>query len=178
MDNLGVIPSTLSYWNSFDDVLSLVMSLVLLPTFLTIDGPKMNQLDRGHGKWKWISESLRDKFCSGQSFENPSDNELLELILLTADCQAYWNNNVVTKLVDEKLGSIGIGLESIIVNKYVRRCFESCIVAIEPTKRSYWRRNISYKTMNTEVHFVILGEQFFSWLPFFSLLHQNTVLSL
>ena len=83
------------------------------------------------------SETLIDKFCSDQSCENPSDNELVEMILLTADCQAYWSDTVFTKLVDEKLGNIGIRMKSIIVNRNVRRCFESCIVAIEPTKRSY-----------------------------------------
>ena len=54
------------------------------------------------------------------------------MILVTADCQADWNNNVVTKLVDEKLGSIGIT-----VKMNVGRCLESCIVTIKPTKKKY-----------------------------------------
>ena len=41
----------------------------------------------------------------------------------------------MTKLVDEKLGSIGIKMKAITVNRNVRRCFESCIVTIEPTKK-------------------------------------------
>ena len=81
------------------------------------------------------SETLRDEFCLNQSFERASDKELVDKILVTADCQVDWSDNVVTKLVDEKLGSIGIKMKAITVNRNVRRCFESCIVTIEPTKR-------------------------------------------
>ena len=81
------------------------------------------------------SEILRDEFCSDESFENSSDSTLVETILVTADCQADWNDNVVTKLVDEKLTSIGICMKSIIVHRNIRRCFESCLVTIEPTKK-------------------------------------------
>jgi hypothetical protein len=81
------------------------------------------------------SETLRDEFCSDESFEKSSDKNLVEQILVTADCQADWSDNVVTKLVDEKLATIGIIMKSIIVNRNVRRCFESCIVTIEPAKK-------------------------------------------
>ena len=55
--------------------------------------------------------------------------------IVTADCQADWNDKYVTKLVNEKLKIIGIGMKSIQVNRNIRKCFESCVVTIEPTKK-------------------------------------------
>ena len=81
------------------------------------------------------SETLRDEFCSDESFEKTIDEELVENILVTADCQADWSDYVVTKLVNDKLRTIGIQLKSIKVNRNIRRCFESCIVKIEPMKK-------------------------------------------
>ena len=82
-------------------------------------------------------ETLKDEFCSDESFEKEkaSDNDVVEKILVTADCQADWSNQVVTKLVDEKLATIGIRMQSIIVNRNIRRCFESCLVTIQPMKK-------------------------------------------
>ena len=79
--------------------------------------------------------TLQNEFCSNESFEKLIDEELVENILVTADCQAEWSDNVVTKLVNDKLGTIGIQMKSITVNRNVRRCFESCIVKIEPMKK-------------------------------------------
>jgi hypothetical protein len=81
------------------------------------------------------SETLQDEFCTDESFERLSDDVLVEEILVTADCQADWSDNVVTKLVNEKLEIIGIQMKSIAVNRNIRRCFESCIVKIEPMKK-------------------------------------------
>ena len=88
-------------------------------------------------------ETLKDEFCSDDTLENhapntsekESDEALIEKILVTADCQADWKNEYVTKLVDEKLNSIGIKMESIVVNRNVRKCFESCLVMIQPQSR-------------------------------------------
>ena len=81
------------------------------------------------------NEILKDEFCSNESFEKISDDELVEHILVTADCQADWSDSVVTKLVNYKLETIGIQMKSIKVNRNIRRCFESCIVQIEPMKK-------------------------------------------
>ena len=78
-----------------------------------------------------VNEPFKDEFCSDRSF----DNEMVERILVTADCQADWSDEVVTKLVREKLDIIGIKMSSIAVNRNVRRCFESCIVKIEPVEK-------------------------------------------
>ena len=40
--------------------------------------------------------TLKDEFCSNESFENESDEQLVEKILVTADCQADWSDKVVT----------------------------------------------------------------------------------
>jgi hypothetical protein len=87
---------------------------------------------------------LEDEFCSDEifekqaelTFEKESDEALIESILVIADCQADWKDSYVTKLVDEKLNSIGINMKSIVVNRNVRKCFESCLVRVEPTRRS------------------------------------------
>ena len=79
------------------------------------------------------SETLRDEFCTDESYE--ISEELVEKILVTADCQADWNDGVVTKLMNEKLNSIGITMKTIAVNRNSRRCFESCIVTIQPMQR-------------------------------------------
>ena len=81
------------------------------------------------------SETLKDEFCSNESFEITSSEELVDKILVTADCQADWNDSVVTKLINEKLNMIGIKMKSISVNRNSRRCFESCVVAIQPMQR-------------------------------------------
>ena len=70
-------------------------------------------------------ETLKDEFCSNESYEIASDDQLVEQILVTADCQADWSDKVVTKLLDEKLNSIGIKMKSIKVNRNIRKCFES-----------------------------------------------------
>ena len=80
-------------------------------------------------------ETLKDEFCSNQSFEIESDEQLVEKILVTADCQADWSDKVVTKLMDEKLNTIGIKMKSIKVNRNIRKCFESCLVSIYPMQR-------------------------------------------
>ena len=60
-------------------------------------------------------ETLKDEFCSNKSFEKEkaSDDNVVEKILVTADCQADWSDQVVTKFVDEKLTIIGIRVQSI-----------------------------------------------------------------
>ena len=35
-------------------------------------------------------------------------------------------------LVDEKLSMIGIKMKLIVVNRNIRKCFESCLVRIQP----------------------------------------------
>ena len=59
--------------------------------------------------------TLRDEFCPNKPFEkeSKSDEDLIEKILITADCQADWNDKVVTKLITEKLHSIGMMMMSI-----------------------------------------------------------------
>jgi hypothetical protein len=81
------------------------------------------------------NQTLQDEFCSNESFQKISDDELVENILVTADCQADSSDNVVTKLVNNKLKTIGIRMKSITVNRNIKRCFESCIVKIEPMKK-------------------------------------------
>ena len=39
-------------------------------------------------------EALKDEFCSNESFETTDDEQLVEKILVTADCQADWNKCV------------------------------------------------------------------------------------
>ena len=80
-------------------------------------------------------ETLKDEFCSDETFEKVRDSALVENILVTPDCQADWNDSAVTKLVAEKLDSIGIKMKEIEVNRNVRRCFASCLVRIEPVQR-------------------------------------------
>jgi hypothetical protein len=90
------------------------------------------------------SETLKDEFCPDETFqkqvactpEKESDAALVDKILITADCQADWNDAYVIKLVDEKLKAIGIKMKSIIVNRNIRKCFESCLVTIEPSRRT------------------------------------------
>ena len=77
----------------------------------------------------------KDEFCSNESFESASDEQLVEKILITADCQADWSDRVVTKLMNEKLNMIGITMKSITVNRNARKCFESCLVIIKPVHR-------------------------------------------
>ena len=80
-------------------------------------------------------DDLRDEFCPDKTFESESGDDLVEKLLITADCQADWNNAVVTKLVNEKLNAIGIRMTSIEVHRNIRRCFYSCTVTIEAKKR-------------------------------------------
>ena len=84
--------------------------------------------------------TLRDEFCSNKSFESESDCEIVEKLLITADCQADWSNRVVTKLVAEKLQSIGIEMTSIEVNRNIRKCFDFCVATIKPMKRQLMDR--------------------------------------
>ena len=79
----------------------------------------------------YATETLKDEFCSDKSFKE-SEKALVEQILVTADCQADWNDAVVTKLLHEKLESINIQMKSIEVHRNVRRCFVSCLVTIDP----------------------------------------------
>ena len=60
----------------------------------------------------------------------------VEQIFVKADCQADWKNEYVTRLVDEKLSLIGIKMKSIVVNRNIRKCFESCLVTIQPVSRT------------------------------------------
>jgi hypothetical protein len=80
-------------------------------------------------------ETLKDEFCSNESYEIVSDDQLVEKTLVTADCQADWSDKVVTKLMDEKLNAIGIKMKSVKVNRNIRKCFESCLVTINPMQR-------------------------------------------
>ena len=80
-------------------------------------------------------ETLKDEFCSNESYEIVSDDQLVEKILVTADCQADWSDKIVTKLMDEKLNAIGIKMKSVKVNRNIRKCFESCLVTINPMQR-------------------------------------------
>ena len=77
---------------------------------------------------------MKDEFCSIKSFEIANDEKLIEKILVTANCQGDWSDSVVTKLLEEKLNTIGISMKSIKVNRNVRKCFgfESCLVTIKP----------------------------------------------
>ena len=76
--------------------------------------------------------TLKDELCSNESFEVANEEQLVDKILVSADCQADWSDKVVTKLMDEKLNIIGITMKSIKVNRNVRKCFESCLVTIKP----------------------------------------------
>ena len=49
------------------------------------------------------SETLGEEFCWDESFERASDKDLVEMILVRADCQVDWSDNVVTNMFDEKL---------------------------------------------------------------------------
>ena len=80
-------------------------------------------------------ETLKDEFCTNESFEIATDDHLVEQILVTADCQADWSDKVVKKLMNEKLNEIGIKMKSIEVNRNIRKCFESCLVTINPMQR-------------------------------------------
>ena len=80
-------------------------------------------------------ETLKDEFCTNESFEIATDDHLVEQILVTADCQADWSDKVVKKLMNEKLNEIGIKMKSIEVNRNIRKCFESCLVNIKPMQR-------------------------------------------
>ena len=76
------------------------------------------------------------------SFDKTSDNDLIDTILVTADCQAEWSE-VVTKLVNERLETIGIQIKTIKVNRNIHTCFESCLVTIEPMKKQLvWENNL------------------------------------
>ena len=89
-------------------------------------------------------EPLKDECCSDETFEEEaagtfekeSDAVWVDKILVTADCQADWKDSYVIKLMGEKLNTLGIKMKSIIVKRNVRKCFESCLVTIEPTRRS------------------------------------------
>ena len=87
-------------------------------------------------------ETLKDEFCSDKTFDNHTlvaedaiEEALVEQILVTADCQADWNDGYVTKLMDEKLKLLGIQMKSIVVNRNGRKSFESCLVTIQPIER-------------------------------------------
>ena len=82
-----------------------------------------------------VHETLKDEFCSDEPFEEGNDEAQVEKILVVADCQADWKDDYVIKLVDEKLRMIGITMKRIIVNRNVRKCFESCLVTIETMRR-------------------------------------------
>ena len=91
--------------------------------------------DTGNNATNETLTTLRDEFCSDESFGTTNDEQLVEKILVTADCQADWSDKVVTKLLDEKLNEIGIKMKSIKVNRNVRKCFESCLVTIQPMQK-------------------------------------------
>ena len=67
------------------------------------------------------SETLKDEFCLDKTFqkqvactsEKESDAALVDKILITADCQADWNDAYLIKLMDEKLKAIIIKIKSI-----------------------------------------------------------------
>jgi hypothetical protein len=87
-------------------------------------------------------ETLKDEFCSDKTFEKQAliaedaiEEALVEKILVTADCQADWNDVYVTKFMDEKLKLLRIQMKSIVVNRNVRKSFESCLVTIETNER-------------------------------------------
>ena len=89
-------------------------------------------------------ETLKDEFCSDKTFEKQAlidedaiEEALVEKILVTADCQADWNDAYVTKLMDEKFKLLKIKMKSIVVNRNVRKSFESCLIMIEPVERTY-----------------------------------------
>ena len=86
---------------------------------------------------------MKDEFCSDNTFEKQAlisedeiEEALVDKILVTADCQANWNDAYVTKLMDEKLKSLRIQMKSILLNSNVRKSFESCLVTIEPIERT------------------------------------------
>ena len=85
-----------------------------------------------------VHETLKDEFCSDDAFntmEKERDQTQVEKILVVADCQADWKDEYVIKLVEDKLRMIGINMKAITVNRNIRKCFESCTVQIEPTRR-------------------------------------------
>ena len=104
-------------------------------------GPVMDHLNKASNEKEsnippTQHETPKDEFCSDNTFEEENDEAQVEKILVVADCQADWKNDYVIKLVDEKLKMIGIKMKTIVVNRNIRKCFESCLVTIEPTRRT------------------------------------------
>ena len=60
---------------------------------------------------------------------------LVEKILVNPDCQADWRDDVVIKLVNEKLDTIGMKMNEIVVNISNRGSFVSCLVRIQQIQR-------------------------------------------
>ena len=109
----------------------LVYHPTLLPSIVVVTADVTNPEEDTTNDIETVEpETLKDEFCSNESFEIASNEELVEKILVTADCQADWNDSVVIKLIDEKLNSIGITIKSISVNRNARKCFESCVVTM------------------------------------------------
>jgi hypothetical protein len=93
-----------------------------------------------------INKTLEDEFCSDDIFnanaKESVDETQVEKILVEADCQADWKDDYVRKLVQDKLRMIGIEPKAITVNRNIRKCFESCIVRIEPTRKDLIEKQI------------------------------------
>ena len=88
-----------------------------------------------------IAVNVSDEVCPDHVFNNQEEEESadvqVEKILVEADCQADWKDDYVIKLVNDKLMMIGIKMKSIQVNRNIRKCFESCVVMIEPTRKEF-----------------------------------------
>ena len=93
-----------------------------------------------------IHKTLEDEFCSDDIFnanaKESGDETQVEKILVEADCQADWKDDYVIKLVQDKLRMIGIEPKAVAVNRNIRKCFESCIVRIEPTRKEFIEKQI------------------------------------
>jgi hypothetical protein len=108
--------------------------------------PRQRSISSGNSEQKDGSEVkkhapriLDDEFCDDKDYENcedlVDDEVLVERIIITPDCQSDWREPVVKKLVDEKLGIIGLNSLRVKVNGSNRARFVSCEVDIDPVKR-------------------------------------------
>ena len=54
---------------------------------------------------KHTTNILDTEFCADKEYKYAEDDILVERIILTPNCQSYWKEAVVKKLVNEKLAN-------------------------------------------------------------------------
>ena len=81
-------------------------------------------------------KTLKDEFCSDEAFEEAVDENLVENIVVTAECTTdLVDNKNVAEQVEAKLYSLGIKVRKIELKKNHKGISESLLVSIKPIEK-------------------------------------------